>query len=234
MVDNIAPIDGRRSVPLGHRVVFGLTGMLVLFLASMVVAIGLVVAIRDASNRLGDTDVPYAQAIASASLEAKSVANDQRGFLLTGDPGFMTEAASRADRARASFDSAQAAASVGQYHAVASARAGFERWVTQVNAEFARFQSGDRRGAIAASLGPDRELRKSYEQALAVAQQMADDSVASARSAVAADASRSILVLIACLVVTLAIGVAVAVWLVRTIALPVFRLLNILTPDLPS
>jgi hypothetical protein len=33
--------------------------------------------------------------------------------------------------------------------------------------EAVTFQAGDRRGAIAASLGPDRALRKSYERSLA-------------------------------------------------------------------
>ena len=57
---------------------------------------------------------------------------------------------------------AGAALDPAQRQAVSEARAGFERWVQAMRREVATFQSGDRQAAIAASVGPDRALRKGY------------------------------------------------------------------------
>jgi hypothetical protein len=107
-----------------------------------------------------------------------------------------------------------------------------------VHDEFAVFQAGDRQRAITASLGPERELRKSYERSLADAQSVGDRSVQSARTSVAAAWSRSVGILITCLAVALAVGVGMVFgmvyWPMRTIALPVFRLVALLAPDLPA
>jgi MFS family permease len=100
--------------------------------------------------------------------------------------------------------------------------------------EFAAFQAGDHHGAVTASLGPDRALRKTYEQSLARAQALGANSIQSARSSVAAASSRSVTILVACLLAALTIGVGVALWLVRAIAMPVARLVAILGGDLPS
>ena len=121
-----------------------------------------------------------------------------------------------------------------QRQAVSDARSGFERWVQAMRGEVATFRAGDRRGAVAASLGPDRALRKSYERSLANAQRLGAHSIQSVTGSVAAASSRSVWILVACLLVALAIGVGVASWLVRSIAMPVARLTAILGADLPS
>ena len=233
----ISPARPRRRLrlPMGFQVLLGVGGLLALLAASMLVAIFLVVGLKHDETRLDDRDVPYASAAATAALNAKGIANDQRGFLLTGDPKFIDEADRRISDARAAFAAAaNEAADPTQLVAVNQAHAGFERWVQAVHGEFAAFQSGDRRGAITASLGPDRALRKTYEQSLARAQALAASSIQSARSSVAAASSRSVTILVACLLVALAIGVGVAFWLVRSIAMPVARLVAILGADLPS
>jgi hypothetical protein len=93
---------------------------------------------------------------------------------------------------------------------------------------------GNHQGAITASLGPDRALRKTYEQSLARAQALGASSLQSARDSVAAASSRSVTILVVCLLVALTIGVGVAFWLVRSIAMPVSRLVAIFGADLPS
>jgi hypothetical protein len=117
---------------------------------------------------------------------------------------------------------------------VSDAHAGFERWVQAMRGEFATFQAGNHRGAIAASLGPDRALRKTYEQSLARAQTLGASSIQSATSSVAAASSRSVWILVARLLVAPVIGAAVASWLVRSIAMPLARLTAILGADMPS
>jgi methyl-accepting chemotaxis protein len=225
----------RRRLPMGFQVLLGVGGLLALLAASMVVAIFLVVGLKHDETHLNDRDVPYASAVATAALNAKGIANDQRGFLLTGDNKFIDEADRRISDARAAFaTAANAAADPTQRQAVNQAHAGFEGWVRALHGEVAAFQTGDHRGAITASLGPDRALRKTYEQSLARAQALGASSIQSARSSVAAASSRSVTILVACLLVALTIGVGVAFWLVRSIAMPVSRLVAILGGDLPS
>lgn len=179
--------------------------------------------------------MPYASAVAVAALNAKGIANDQRGYLLTGDAWFIHEADRRISDARAAFAAAATAAvDPAQRQAVNDAHAGFERWVQAMRGEFATSQAGDHRSAIAASLGADRALRKAYEQSLARAQTLGANSIQSATSTIAAASSRSVWILVAWLLVALVIGAAVASWLVRSIAIPVARLTAILGADLPS
>jgi methyl-accepting chemotaxis protein len=224
----------RRRVPLGHQVTLALAGLLALFTTAMLVAIFLLAGLRNGETRLNDRDVPYAGAVADAALNAKGIANDQRGFLLTGDATFIDEADRRVGAARTNFAAAaRAASNDSQRQAVSAAQAGFERWVQAVHEEFTTFRTGDHEQAIAASTGTDRELRKTYEQALADAQALADRSIQSASSAVAAAYLRSEWILAAGLLLILAIGGAVAYWLIRSIATPLFRLMNMLTVDLP-
>jgi methyl-accepting chemotaxis protein len=177
---------------------------------------------------------PHANAVAAATLHAKGIANDERGFLMTGDPKFLEEADRRIGDARAAFAvAASSPADAGQRQAVNEAREGFERWVLAVRGEFATFQAGDHQGAIAASLGPDRALRKAYEASLASAQALGASSIQSARNSVAVALSRSVWIILACLLVALVIGAGVSFWLVRSIAMPVYRLAAILGGDAP-
>jgi len=229
-----APRRGRGR-PMGIQVLLGLGGLLTILVVSMLVAIVLVAGLRQGETRLNDHDVAYSNAVAEAALNAKGVANDQRGYLLTGDLTFIQEADQRIEDARRAFASADAAAgSDQQRRTMQAARAAFEQWVQAVHAEFAAFQDGNHQQVITASLGTDRELRKNYEQSLADAQALGDGSVRSASSSLDAAATRSIAILVAWLLVALAAGVGVAYWLMRTVALPLFRLVALLTPDLPA
>jgi methyl-accepting chemotaxis protein len=195
----------------------------------VVVAVVLILSLRGHERRLNDRAVPFANAVAAAALDAKGVANDERGLLMSGDRRFVEEAARRIRGARASFAVATAAASGSdQRRAISDARAGFERWVSAVEREFRGFSAGDRRAPITASLGPGRALRKRYEAALTRAQTLGARAIRSGDASVAAASSRSIAILITYLLASLVIGLAVAYWLVRSIANPVARLVAIL------
>ena len=219
---------------MGFRVLLGVGSLLALLAVSVLVAIMLVVGLKDDESHLNGRDVPYASAIAAATLNAKGIANDQRGFLMTGDPKFVDEADRRIGAARLAFAAAASAADDGQYLAVSQARAGFEAWVRAVRGEIATFKSGNHAAAISTSLGPDRESRKAYELSLARAQALGANSIRSATSSVAAASSRSVRILLAYLLVALAIGSGVAYWLVRTIAIPVHRLVALLAAAQPA
>jgi methyl-accepting chemotaxis protein len=200
-----------RRLSLRYQVVLGVGSLLALLVTAMLVAIALVVAVKADERHGDDRALPYASAVATAALNAKGVANDQRGFLLTGDPTFIHEADRRISDARAAFAAAiDAAADPAQRRAVDDARSGFERWVQTMQGEFATFQAGDRHSAIATSLGPDRALRKTYEQSLANARALSAHSTESATSPAAAASSRWAWILVACLLAALVIGVGVA------------------------
>jgi methyl-accepting chemotaxis protein len=77
--------------------------------------------------------VPYGSAINEAALNAKAEANDQRGFLLSGDLGYFEEANRRIDAAGAVFKRALALADPAQRKAVSAALNGFERWIDVVS-----------------------------------------------------------------------------------------------------
>jgi len=202
-------------------------------LASGGVALGLVAGLAGDQDRVDNQTVPYASWVAAAALDAKGVANDQRGFLLTGDPSFIDEADRRIASARTAFNAAAAtAADADQAAAVSAAAAGFERWVVTVRAEFVSYQAGDHGGAVASSLGDDRTMRKAYEQALTRAQQLGDQAVARARQSATRSSAATVTVLTVVLVVAVVVGIAIVIWLMRTIALPVFRLITLLTPEL--
>jgi methyl-accepting chemotaxis protein len=221
------------GTPLGRQVRVGLTGLLALLVVLTAVAILLVVNLSQHDDQLKD-DVPWASAIAAAALDAKGVANDQRGFLLTGDATYLNEATQRAAAARREFATAAAKAVTDtQRRAVNESLAGFERWWTATQSEFAAYRDGNTQAAIAASVGPDRALRKQYEDSLARTQNLSQTSLQSATRSITSAATRSVAILLGCLLAALLAGAAIAYWLVRQISTPLFRLATILTSDTP-
>jgi hypothetical protein len=110
---------------------------------------------------------------------------------------------------------------------------GREHWIRALidgcAAGVAASRTGSRRGSITSSLGPDRALRKRYEATLAGAQALGDGAIRSADGSVEAASSRSNIILLMCLLVVLTIGVGIACWLVRSVAVPVARLVAILS-----
>ena len=211
--------------------ILGIGGLLTLLVAATLTAILVVVGVDHAAHT-DKYNVPYGNAVDAAALAAKGIANDERGFLLSGDVTFITEASVRTESARAAFADAAAAAHTSVEHgAIRDARAGFESWIATVQHGFTQFRSGDRAAAVAASVGPNRTLRKTYETALAHAQSAASSAEASAETSFARQSNRSIVILLIGLGVALAIALPLAFWLVRSVALPVFRIVSILYGD---
>jgi methyl-accepting chemotaxis protein len=200
-----------RQLPMGLKVWLG-AGLLVgLIAGAVLVALMLIIGLRQHEQRLNARSVPFATALAAAALDAKGVANDERGFLMTGDRRFIAEADRRIDSARTALTLAQVAASAdAQRRALGAARAGFERWIEAIRREFAAYRAGDRRGAVAASLGPDRTLRKGYETALTTAQNLGASEIRAGDASVTAASSRSIMILLGFLIVALVAGVSIA------------------------
>ena len=215
------------KVPVGLRAVAAVGVLLGLVVITIGLSAALVFHQREAQGQLDDHAVPLSSAVSAASLNAKGAANDERGFLLTGDQLYLSELDQRVGAARAAFDGARASAVGGEVEYVEEASAGFERWVAALDTEFALFRNGDRSAAVREAVGANRDLRKSYEASLAQAQRSADLAVDQDEGAVD-DASSWIGVVLAILVVALIGGCLVATWLVRSVIVPMNALANVL------
>lgn len=207
----------------------GMGALLALLAGMTLVALTLLVSLTRHEEHFSDRSVPYARAVDDAALAAKGVANDERGFLISGDRGFVAEAERRARRAEDGFAAAALAASgAAQYRAVLDARTGFRAWVASVRREFATYTAADRQREIAQSFGPNRDIRKGYEIALARAASLGSGAIRTADQRLAHATSRSIVILVGCLIVALLLGGAIATWIARSIVNPISRLASIL------
>jgi methyl-accepting chemotaxis protein len=217
---------GRLGV--GRKLRLALGGLLALVLAVLLLAVALVAHLGHDENQLNQGDVAFASATATAALQAKGVANDERGYLISGDGRYVAEATQRIAAARTAFEEAsQSAGSTAQQEVVRRARAGFDQWVAAVQTEFTTYPT-DHQAAIDASLGSTRDLRKTYEHDLGTAQELGQSSISAAASNVSLTASWSMRILIACLAVVLLAGVLVSTWVVRYIAQPLHSLADLL------
>jgi methyl-accepting chemotaxis protein len=217
---------GRLGV--GRRLRLALGGLVALMVLVILLAVVMVARLGHDENRLNQSDVVFTTATAAAALQAKGVANDERGFLISGDRHYVDEATDRMASARAAFAAArQTASTTAQQDAVRRAESGFEAWVVAVRAEFSTY-AADRDAAVSASLGTTRELRKAYEHDLAVAQQLGQSSISAGASDVSVTASWSMRILLACLAVVLVAGLVVSTWVIRFIAQPLHSLAALL------
>lgn len=218
----------RRLTP-DLQVLVGLGGLLGLVAAAVLVAVLLIVGLRNDATELAGRQVEYASAVDTAALSAKGIANDERGFLMSGRVEFLQQIEDRTAAARSAFDAAALQASDGpQRRAVDEARAGFERWMDALSAELATFQRGNHQAAVRASLGSTRALRKNYEASLARAGALGHRAIEAATSSMWASSSRSVAILLVYLLVALVAGLGVMLWIVRTILRPAHTLLRLL------
>ncbi|MGH3485212.1 MAG: CHASE3 domain-containing protein [Nocardioidaceae bacterium] len=217
--------------PIGLRAVAAVGVLLGLAVVTIGLSAALIFDQHEAREDSHHPAVPVSSAISTASLHAKGAANDERGFLLTGDRMYLDQFHMRVGVARDAFDQATASAVGAEIRYIDQARDGFERWVAALDTEFALFQDGDRTAAIDDAVGANRDLRKSYEAALAQAQVLADQAVDQGASAVDGPSSWTAVIL-AILAIALVGGCFVAAWLVRSVIVPLNALVNVLSgPD---
>lgn len=217
---------GRRRQLLPElQVLVGIGGLVALLAGAVGVAVFMIVSLEDDTTYLTDRPVQYATAIHQAALDAKGIANNERGFLISGSPEFLRELDQNTVSARAAFISANAyAVDARERAAVGEARAGFERWLRALRTELADYRAGHRGRAVAASLGPTRELRRTNERSLARAHALGLSSIESASSSVSSSASRSVTILLAYLALALVAGLGISFWIIRTLLKPAYRL----------
>lgn len=210
-----------RPAPSELRVLAAFGGLLALLAVAVLAAVFVITELRNDTTRLTDREVAYVQAVHRAALHAKGIANDERGYLLTGRPVFLKEVAFRTKQADAQFAAAaRAATGDGQRLAIEEARIGYVRWLKRLRADIAAFRRGDEQRAIDSSLGPTRELRKDYERVLQLAHVLGVAAIETGSSSVSDSSSRSVTFLLVYLALALLVGGAIAVWIVRRILHP--------------
>lgn len=216
-------------MPVGAQVLVGVGTLLVLLAAAILVAVFLIVQLTRDETRLSKQAVPYSSAVDGVALAAKGAANDARGFFITGEPLYLTEFSRRVGEARRSF-AAGVGAAVGERQTtpVGRARRLFERWVAVTRREVRVYRAGNRGGAVAASVGADRQLRKRYEAQLREAHAAAAAAIHASTTSYAGASKRSVTILLVCLLGALVIGSVVSAWVIRTILQPVYALLRML------
>jgi methyl-accepting chemotaxis protein len=213
-----APQRGVR--PSGWRpelrlVLAGIGVPLGLMAVGIFVAVLLMFGLREDASHLTDSQIQYATAVNAAALTAKAIANDERGFLLSGSREFIRQLDDRTIRARGAFAVAMAEAdSRDQRRAVREANRGFEAWIAALHEETEIFDSGNRERAIEISLTSTRQIRKDYEASLAHAQDLGVDAIQLGRSEVSDSATRSLKIVLGYLVFALALSAALAAWIV--------------------
>jgi methyl-accepting chemotaxis protein len=216
---------GRHRLASDVQVLIGVGSLLALLALAVGLSVILIVSFEDDATDDAQQHVLYAAAIHEAALSAKSMANHQRGFLLSGHPEYLAEIRADTADARSEFTSAAGyAVGASQREAVQESRAQFELWLHTMNEDLAAYRRGEREQAIVASLGSTRQLRKTYEQSLAHAYALGVRSIESATTSLSSSATRSVTILVTYLAFALVVGVAVALWVVRAILRPAFTL----------
>ncbi|MGY1916803.1 HAMP domain-containing protein, partial [Blastococcus sp. SYSU DS0973] len=179
--------------------------------------------LRDARAAELQTSMPYLNSLHELGLTAKATANDERGFLLTGDPEFQAEVDERLEKVDGLFESARSAAPTGAERAfLDELEASVGNWSESLYAEFELFPS-DRAAAVAVAMGPTRELRKTYEEQLAAGIEAGEERLMAGAGydQTVSDATRA--VVLVCL-----LGIALAVLLGLVVTRSVTRPLGLL------
>lgn len=179
----------------------------------MLIASFLLLRLSDQALDATSAEIQYATAMSAAALNAKAIANDERGFLLSGNPEFLDQIDGRVPLAREAFAQAMEVADAAQRQRLAEVLQLFEQWLILVEDEVAVYRAGDPDAAMATSLGPTRDLRHEYERMLVEAS-IVQSGVPRAAAAVSSWSGWSLAILLGYLLVAIPIALVVGAWAV--------------------
>ena len=203
MLNALRSAAGRLT--LRQQLIALFTILLAVLGAAALLSLGRLGQVDEAQFYVSKQLAPYAAILGDAGLEMKATANDERGFLMTGDAEFRKGIAERIEAIHASLAEAREVAPNDEYaNAVDTVVEQFDAWTQALDAEFKLFGT-DREAAIAIALGENRDLRKAYEETLTKAIGDANEAIPAADNTVATNvaATRSTL-LVALLILALA------------------------------
>jgi methyl-accepting chemotaxis protein len=224
---NPEPARRTKGISPDVKVLAAVASLVMLLVIAIALAIVFIVALGTSAN-VAERQARYSAAIDAAALYAKAMANDERGFLISGSPEFLAQIEVRTELARTAFAAAAEAADASQRSTVAEAREGFERWLDTLETELTTYQAGGEEAAIETSLGPSRTLRHAYEGWLADAKALGVDAFQDATASVSGASTFSVMVLLGYLVLAVALAIVIALWVVRTVLQPAYSLVRLL------
>ncbi|SEM18022.1 CHASE3 domain-containing protein, partial [Blastococcus sp. DSM 46786] len=162
--------------------------------------------LRDARSQELSTAMPYLNSLHNIGLSAKATANDERGYLLTGDPEFLPEIEERLAKVDGYLDEAREASTDAQSGYLDELEAGLDAWSASMQSEFDLYAQ-NREAGVALAFGTTRELRKVYEETLEAGLEEADAALMAGASyeKTVSDAVRTMIIVCA-LGVLLAVG----------------------------
>ncbi|MCW3007374.1 MAG: methyl-accepting chemotaxis protein [Solirubrobacterales bacterium] len=206
-----------KRLPLGLKLAAGFAVLVALVAAcSLLIQSNLSNVDRHATG-VDTRSVPFDAHLTSAATAAKAAANDERGFLLTGEQEFADELAGRHETVLAELAAASRAAPTASARAdIAKVVDGYRAWTTALGAEIQQ-HAGDPKGAVEAALGANRDLRKAYEASIETAQEHAAkqvDGAFTALDAQVAGARRLVWIVLGLLV---AVSALLALFILRTV-----------------
>ena len=187
-------------------------------LVTVVVVAALLVLSRlggvdEARDHIHARTAPYASALSAAAVDMKGMANDERGFLMTGDEEFVDEIAERNSKIHEELAAAaKSAPQADDTEAVKAITGKFDAWAKALEAEFELYRS-DRDAAIEVGLGENRDLRKAYEEDLTAATADAQEDLEESLVAVDANTRSARLALLVALAVLAVLAVLSGLWL---------------------
>jgi methyl-accepting chemotaxis protein len=204
-----------RALTFRRQLLLAFGALVALVLAAALMSLARLGNVDRAREHISQRTAPYASALAAAAVDMKAMANDERGFLMTGDREFLDEIAERSETIRDELERAAAAAPAeGDTAAVQRIGGEFERWADALAAEFEQYGS-DRGAAVAVALGDNRDLRKAYEEDLKAAIAGADEDLDASLAEVESKTRGTRTLLVVALLVLAALAVAAGVWLER-------------------
>ncbi|MDT0274477.1 methyl-accepting chemotaxis protein [Blastococcus goldschmidtiae] len=178
--------------------------------------------LRDARSQELSTAMPYLNSLHDVGLTAKATANDERGYLLTGDPEFLPEIDERLATVDVHLAEARAASTDAQSDYLDELEAGLDAWSASMRSEFALYAQ-DRQAGIDLAFGATRELRKTYENTLEAGLEEAE-----AQLMAGASYERTVSDAVRTMIVVCVLGVLLAVGLGYVVARTIRRSLALL------
>jgi methyl-accepting chemotaxis protein len=202
------------------RIAGGYALMVVAVAVAIVTATMQVGSLKGSKNKIADKSVPFTRGVDQAVVGVKAASNDERGFLLKGDPKFRTESLGRKASIDAGLQLARTGATGSQIPALKSFADNAEQWFAGLRTEFATYQTSPDK-AVALSFGSNRDLRKKVEaqgDALVKSATVAEASTSRSFDRTASSAARTLFIL---LLVALGAAIGLALYMTRLIVAPV-------------
>jgi methyl-accepting chemotaxis protein len=209
-----------RSLPLAARLVCALGVLVLLIAVTGAFAVSRVLAGQTAQHEENRTAVAV-EDLLTAQLAARAAANDERGFLITGEEEFAEEALGRGAAVTEALQQARAADPAIGAEVDALLRE-YRAWQTAIETEFALLPR-DRAAAVEVALGPNRDLRKAFETRIGALEKAMIDAQEARLAAAEEQARASVTTLATLVVLSVLLGVAVGWALLRSIRRPLAR-----------